>query len=140
VDRSWVDQADRLLPLVKPLDLVVTSAPPQPGRRSLGEDASDELVLVGQRLSPDAATGEFIGLAAFSARGLALARAAYARALAAGAAPFHEAESIRQAAFTDLLQALVVEGHPVTCVSTWKGWLEVDTFEDYQRAWAEIRT
>src|SRR5581483_5555629 len=139
VDRTWMDQRDRLLPLAKPLDLVVTSDPPRPGRRSLGEDWRDELVRIGQRVPPEAATGEFIGLAVFSPRGVQLLREVYARAAAAGVAPFHEAESIRRAAFTDLLQALVAEGHPVGCVSTWKGWLEVDTFEDYQRAWAEIR-
>ncbi|HEV8642688.1 MAG TPA: isocitrate lyase/phosphoenolpyruvate mutase family protein [Methylomirabilota bacterium] len=140
VDRAWVDQRDRLLPLAKPVDLVVTSDPPRPGRRSLGEDWRDELVLIGQRIAPEAATGEFIGLAAFSPRGVELARETHARAVAAGAAPFHEAASIRYAAFTDLLQTLVATDHPVTCVSTWKGWLEIDTFEDYQRAWAEIRS
>lgn len=140
VDRAWVDQRDRLLPLGKPVDLVVTSDPPQPGRRSLGEDWRDELVLIGQRIAPEAATGEFIGLAALSARGVELARQTHARAVAAGAAPFHEAASVGDAAFTDLLQTLVAAGHPVTCVSTWKGWLEIDTFEDYQRAWAEIRS
>jgi phosphoenolpyruvate phosphomutase len=140
VDRAWVDQRDRLLPLAKPADLVVTSDPPRPGRRSLGEDWRDELVLIGQRIAPEAATGEFIGLAAFSPRGVELARETHARAVAAGAAPFHEAASIRYAAFTDLLQTLVATDHPVTCVSTWKGWLEIDTFEDYQRAWAEIRS
>jgi len=139
VDRTWVDQRDRLLPLAKPLDLVVTSAPPRPGPRSLGEAATDELVLIGQRVDPEAATGEFIGLALFSERGIARAREAWAAALARDPAPFHEAESARRAAFTDLLQALVAAGQPVTCVSTWKGWLEIDTFEDYQRAWAEIR-
>jgi phosphoenolpyruvate phosphomutase len=140
VDRAWVDQRDRLLPLAKPVDLVVTSDPPRPGRRSLGEDWRDELVLIGQRIAPEAATGEFIGLAAFSPQGVELARETHARAVAAGAAPFHEAASIRYAAFTDLLQTLVATDHPVTCVSTWKGWLEIDTFEDYQRAWAEIRS
>jgi phosphoenolpyruvate phosphomutase len=140
VDRTWVDQRDRLLPLSKPVDLVVTADPPRPGRRSLGEDWTDALVHIGQRVPPEAATGEFIGLAAFSPRGIELAREAYQQALAAGTAPFHEADGVRQAAVTDLLQALVAAGHPVTCVSTWKGWLEIDTFEDYQRAWAEIRS
>src|SRR5262245_26481168 len=139
VDRAWVDQRDRLLPLSKPVDLVLTSDPPQPGRRSLGEDAQDHLVQIGQRLSPETATGEFIGLALFSPRGVDLARHSYQRALTAPAAPFHEADSVRTGAFTDLLQSLVTAGHPVSCVSTWKGWLEIDTFEDYQRAWAEIR-
>jgi len=139
VDRAWVDQRDRLLPLSKPFDLVVTSDPPQPGHRSLAEDCQDRLVRIGQRVPPDLATGEFIGLAAFSPRGVQLVREVWQRALTSPDAPFHEAEQVRRAAFTDLLQALVTAGHPVTCVSTWKGWLEVDTFEDYQRAWAEIR-
>jgi phosphoenolpyruvate phosphomutase len=139
VDRTWVDQRDGLLPSTKPFDLVVTSDPPRPGRRSLGEDWQDSLVHIGQRVAPDVATGEFVGLAAFSPRGIATVREIHDRALAGGTAPFHEAEHVRRAAFTDLLQALVAEGHPVTCVSTWKGWLDIDTFEDYQRAWAEIR-
>jgi phosphoenolpyruvate phosphomutase len=140
VDRTWVDQRERLLPLSKPMDLVVTADPPRPGRRSLGEEWPDTLVQIGQRVPPEAATGEFIGLAAFSPRGIELARETYLHALHAPAARFHEADSVRQAAVTDLLQALVTAGHPVTCLSTWKGWLEIDTFEDYQRAWAEIRS
>jgi phosphoenolpyruvate phosphomutase len=140
IDRSWVDRRDHLLPLAKPIDLVVTSDPPRPGHRSLGEDCQDALVRIGQRVSPEAATGEFIGLAAFSPRGIEAMRAAWRQALAAGPAPFHEAESLDRAAFTDLLQALVAAVQQVTCVSTWKGWLEIDTFEDYQRAWAEIRS
>ncbi|HET9491941.1 MAG TPA: isocitrate lyase/phosphoenolpyruvate mutase family protein [Methylomirabilota bacterium] len=139
VDRTWVDQRDRLLPLAKPIDLVVTSDPPRPGHRSLGDDAQDSLVRIGQRVPPEAATGEFVGLAAFSPRGVEAMREAYRQALATGGGRVHEAESLGQAAFTDLLQILVEGDHRVTCVSTWKGWLEIDTFEDYQRAWAEIR-
>jgi NDP-sugar pyrophosphorylase family protein len=59
---------------------------------------------------------------------------------AAGARPFHEADDPERAAFTDLLQALVERGEHVACVDVYKGWLEVDTFEDYQRAWAEIKS
>jgi len=140
VDRAWVDQRDRLLPLAKPVDLVVTSDPPQPGLRSMGEDQRDSLVHIGQRVAPDAATGEFMGLALFSPAGIAAARQVWARARAADPAPLHESDSAARAAFTDLLQALVASGQPVTCVSTWKGWLDIDTFEDYQRAWAEIRS
>ena len=140
VDRAWVDQRDGLLPLVKPMDLVVTSDPPLASRRALGEEAVDRLVRIGQRIPPETAVGEFIGLAAFSTRGAELLRETYARALAAGTGPFHESESVRRASFTDALQTLVDAGHPVTCVSTYKGWVEIDTFDDYQRAWAEIRS
>jgi phosphoenolpyruvate phosphomutase len=60
--------------------------------------------------------------------------------MAAGARPFHEADSPERAAFTDLLQELVARGETVACVDVYKGWLEVDTFEDYQRAWAAIKS
>ncbi len=52
---------------------------------------------------------------------------------------FHEADSVRAAAFTDLLQELVDRGERVAAVDVHKGWMEVDTFEDYRRAWAEVK-
>ena len=139
VDRAWVDQRERLLPLSKPLDLVVTAGTPEAGLRALPGGAEDRLVAVGQRIAPERATGEFIGLARFSERGTAALRAAYEGRLAAPGGPFHEADSPERAAFTDLLQELVARGEAVACVDVYKGWLEVDTFEDYQRAWAAIK-
>jgi phosphoenolpyruvate phosphomutase len=52
---------------------------------------------------------------------------------------FHEAASRQQAAFTDMLQELVNHDHHVACVDIYKGWLEIDTFEDYRRAWAKMK-
>jgi len=38
-----------------------------------------------------------------------------------------------------MLQAVIDDGKvPVKAVETFKGWMEVDTFEDYQRAWAAV--
>ena len=139
VDRAWVDQRERLLPLSKPLDLVVTAGVPESGLRALPGAAEDRLVAVGQRIAPERATGEFIGLARFSERGTAALRAAYEAIVYSGAVPFHESDSTERAAFTDLLQELVARGLAVACVDVYKGWLEVDTFEDYQRAWAAIK-
>ena len=139
VDRAWVDQRDRLLPLAKALDLVVTEQAPRGGLRALGDGGDDTLVTVGARGAPDRANGEFIGMALFSERGTQLLREAWEAARAAGGGPFHEADSVERAAFTDLLQELVGRGERVRCVDVYKGWLEVDTFEDYQRAWAEIK-
>jgi phosphoenolpyruvate phosphomutase len=138
VDRAWVDQRDRLLPLSKPLDLVITRRAPQTGLRAMPAGGEDTLVRIGQRLVPEEATGEFIGMALFSERGTQALGDAYVEARAAERRPFHEAESVEGAAFTDLLQELVARGHSVACVDVYKGWLEVDTFEDYQRAWAEV--
>jgi phosphoenolpyruvate phosphomutase len=139
VDRAWVDQRDRLLPLAKPLDLVVTEQAPASGLRALGDGGDDTLVTVGARVAPERANGEFIGMALFSERGTQVLRAAWESARAAGGGRFHEADSVERAAFTDLLQELVARGERVRCVDVYKGWLEVDTFEDYQRAWAEIK-
>jgi phosphoenolpyruvate phosphomutase len=139
VDRAWVDQRDRLLPLTKPLDLVVTEHAPAAGLRALGDGGDDTLVTVGARVAPERANGEFIGMALFSERGTQVLRGAWDAARAAGGGRFHEADSVERAAFTDLLQDLVARGERVRCVDVYKGWLEVDTFEDYQRAWAEIK-
>ena len=38
----------------------------------------------------------------------------------------------------DLIQKIIDRGHPVKAVEVYKGWLEVDTFEDYRRAWAKL--
>ena len=138
-DRAWVDQRERLLPLSKPLDLVITAGTPEAGLRALPGAPDDRLVSVGQRIAPERATGEFIGLALFSERGTAAMRQAYQDKVAAGARPFHEADRPERGAFTDLLQELVERGEAVACVDVYKGWLEVDTFEDYQRAWAAIK-
>jgi phosphoenolpyruvate phosphomutase len=32
----------------------------------------------------------------------------------------------------------VDKGLTVHTIDTYKGWMEVDTFEDYQRAWAQL--
>ena len=52
--------------------------------------------------------------------------------------PFHEAPQFSQASLTDLLQEMIDRGRPVHAVEIYKGWLEVDTFEDYRRAWAKL--
>ena len=37
-----------------------------------------------------------------------------------------------------MLQELINRKHDIACVDIYKGWLEIDTFEDYRRAWAKI--
>jgi phosphoenolpyruvate phosphomutase len=53
---------------------------------------------------------------------------------------FHEAGSLTKATFTDLIQELIDNGHSINCVPTFKGWMEVDSYEEYQKAWAKIRS
>jgi phosphoenolpyruvate phosphomutase len=53
--------------------------------------------------------------------------------------PFHEAPALARASLTDLLQEMIDRGHEVSCIDVYKGWMEIDTFDDYRRAWAELR-
>ena len=140
VDRAWIDQKERLLPLAKPMDLVVTENPPRVRHRFLPSDEEDRLLKIGQRVHPDEATGEFIGMALFSEAGTARLREVYHTLKERVNQPVHEADRLERAAMTDMLQELINHGHTVSCINIYKGWLEIDTFDDYQRAWAEIRT
>lgn len=95
---------------------------------------------IGQHLPHDQAHGEFIGMAMFSETGtqtlLDCYRASQERYKSSG---FHEAASVSKASFTDMIQELIDRGHRVHAVPIFKGWMEVDSFEEYQKAWATIR-
>jgi len=79
-------------------------------------------------------------MAMFSPTGTELLRQAYQRVVSSHrGGPFHEASSLEQASLTDILQELIDHHHQVSAVNIYKGWMEVDTFEDYQPAWAYIK-
>ena len=40
---------------------------------------------------------------------------------------------------THLLQSMIDRGRTVTAIDVHKGWMEIDSFDDYRRAWAELR-
>jgi phosphoenolpyruvate phosphomutase len=134
VDRAWPDERRQGLPLPTDPDLVCTmTGPATPGARYVVGLHDDALVrAIGQRVDPDAAEGEFAGALALSRAGAQALLDAVSRA---GPGPFHEAPDVDRAALTDALQELVARGQPVTAVSIYKGWSEVDTFDDYRRAW-----
>lgn len=84
---------------------------------------------------PEAAVGEFIGLARFSAAGAAALKRVWAEAAAAGLElPFGRAARLRQAYLSDALNALADQGTPLTPVFIDGRWREIDTEEDLSRA------
>jgi phosphoenolpyruvate phosphomutase len=141
VDRAWYDHQQAGLPPVRPYeDLVVTERPPRRGYRYLPDEQATRVLRIGHDLPRDRCDGEFIGLMMLSPEGCAIVRETYRRRCQESPdAPLHEAPRLRQAKLTDLLQAVIDAGHPVRAVDIYKGWTEIDTFEDYQRAWAELR-
>ncbi|MBY0279567.1 isocitrate lyase/phosphoenolpyruvate mutase family protein [Candidatus Binatia bacterium] len=141
VDRAYYDHVragNGALP-ARPHDLVVTEEPPVSGYRFVPSTSGAAVKRIGRTLPQADAHGEFIGLALLSERGAKLVREVHAELARTHRGPFHEADSLSRAALTDLLQELIDRGHTVTCVDVYKGWMEVDTFEDYRRAWSEIR-
>ncbi len=79
-------------------------------------------------------------MAMFTAKGARLLTDCYNQlAEAQKPGPFHEAPSLKAATFPDLVQELIDRGVEVQAVDVYKGWLEIDTFEDYRRAWALIK-
>jgi phosphoenolpyruvate phosphomutase len=142
VDRAWYDQRGYVRPGEAPPkpDLVLLRDPPEPGYRFLPSTADTTVVKIGQQRPLEDAHGEFIGMAMFSPTGTELLRQAYHRvASQPSGGPFHEAPSLEQASLTDMLQELIDHRQEVYAVKIYKGWMEVDTFEDYQRAWGHIK-
>jgi phosphoenolpyruvate phosphomutase len=134
-DRSWPDtRADRE---AAAFDLVVEAPTPRRHHRFLADAQPVRVSTIGQRVDPALATAEFIGMAKLSARGCQILGEVYRDLRDRGESrPVHEAASLRTAKLTDLLHEVVQRGHAVASIGVYQGWLEVDTFDDYRRAWA----
>src|SRR5690242_18887393 len=124
VDLAWQEQVQRGGPPSHLNPDLVTLAEP-PGNSALSRfvvgDGEHRVVKIGQQLPLERAHGEFIGMAMFSENGTHALRDCYRRSQERykGAA-FHEASSVSKAAFTDLIQELIDQGHRVDAVPIFK--------------------
>jgi phosphoenolpyruvate phosphomutase len=140
VDRSWAQETRPELGRGAPDLVVLKDAQDQQGHRFVGAEAPHTVAKVGRGIAPKEAHGEFVGLGMFTPKGARMLTDAYRQlSEAKGGGKFHEADSLRNASFTDLLQELVDRGAAVQAIDVYKGWLEIDTFEDYRRAWTLIK-
>ncbi|MCC7536293.1 MAG: isocitrate lyase/phosphoenolpyruvate mutase family protein [Deltaproteobacteria bacterium] len=139
VDRTFQESREQLTERPR-LDLVELSEVPSSGPRALASDAPLVVARIGHALEPTRAHAEFVGMLVVTERGARLLMDSWARVTERYAGkPFHEASNVERASLTDVLQQLIDEGTAVHAVETFKGWMEIDTFEDYQRAWAAVR-
>jgi len=84
----------------------------------------------------NSAAAEFIGLAKLSSNAVTILKSIFQEIYAKDStAKFHSAPSIRDAAFSDLIQELIKRDEKVTGLEIWRTWIDVDTFEDYRNAW-----
>lgn len=133
-DRSWPET--RVGRESSGADLVIESPTPRRHHRFLEDEQVVRVSEIGMTLDPGRASAEFIGMAKLSARGCQILGEVYRELRDLGdGAPVHESPTLRKAKLTDLLQEVIRRGHTVTSVGVYQGWLEVDTFDDYKRAW-----
>jgi phosphoenolpyruvate phosphomutase len=140
VDRAWKDTggtgqqaAGRGAP-----DLVRLDDPQESGYRFVGAEAPHKVAQIGRNIPAAEAQGEFIGMAMFTQKGARALTDVYGQ-LVEKKGKVHEAASLKEASFTDLVQEVIRTGAEVQAVDVYKGWLEIDTFDDYKRAWALIK-
>ena len=139
VDRAWYDLYRTEGRSPEGADLVITSGSPVRSHRFLPSEEPADILKIGQKLEKKSVTGEFIGLACFSGKGIRQLKEVYTEGLSQPEQTrYEEADSFRKASLCDLLQRMIDRGHPVKAVETYKGWLEIDTFEDYKKAWAKL--
>jgi choline kinase len=95
-----------------------------------------KVTLVGKKTMPPAeATGEFIGLARFSARGVeAMKQRFHQRRAELAGKPYGRAPRFEVAYLTDLLNDLIESGEEMRPAFIDGGWREIDTVEDLERA------
>lgn len=143
VDLAWLDQEQRnAQPTHLNPDLVSLTEPPGKSHlsRFVMPEGEHRVAKIGQQLPREQAHGEFIGMAMFSEKGTQAFRECYrASQEKYKSTGFHESASLAKASVTDMLQELIDRGHRVQAVPIFKGWMEVDSFEEYQKAWAKIR-
>lgn len=141
VDHAWYDNYINGLehPVSHP-ELVKTLNPPRQRDRFLPAETGNRVLKIGRNIPRSEAHAEFIGMAMFSEKGTEMLKAAYQEARRRyGGRPFHEAPVFEQASLGDMIQELIDRDHEVACIDIYKGWMEVDTFEDYREMWAKVK-
>ncbi len=138
VDRAYSardksDAAGRGVP-----DLVALKEPQEAGYRFVGAEVPHTVAKVGHNVPADQAQGEFIGMALFTEKG-SKALGKVHQELSEKKGAVGDAKSMKDASFTDIVQELINRGSEVQALDVHKGWLEIDTFDDYKRAWALIK-
>ena len=103
-------------------------------------DANNNVVEIGKVLTrKNDVHGEFIGMLKLSPKGAEIFKRHFHRAKSLyWDNPFQRAKRFQNAYLTDMVQEMVDLGVPVHCVIIERGWKEIDTEEDYEKALKEF--
>lgn len=104
-------------------------------------DADNNVISIGKMLpDKDAVFGEFIGMMKCTAKGAATFSKYFDRVRQVySGKPFQRVSSFEKAYLTDIFQDMADYGVKINCVIIEKGWVEIDTIEDYNRALKELK-
>jgi choline kinase/ubiquinone/menaquinone biosynthesis C-methylase UbiE len=104
-------------------------------------DAESRIQQIGKMpLDEEKTHGQFIGMIKFSEWGIEIFKRNFDRAQKSYSNnPFGRSESLNKAWLTDLLQEMADLGVPLHSVVIERGWLEIDTPEDYERALTDTK-
>ena len=91
-----------------------------------------EVQKIGKRINILEATHEALSLVKFSKNGAKNFIEVYEDCLKNEKRNFQEAESIKKADFTDILQEMIYRGFKINFIETHKGWLELHNKKDYE--------
>ena len=109
----------------------MTDPGPAGGYRFIPADTASRVCAIGPSVRAEDAHGEFIGMAMFSRTGAQQLRETYRRLQRV-----EGTSALERATFPHIMQAMVNDGVRIDVVDIYKGWMEVDTFDDYRRLWA----
>ncbi len=103
-------------------------------------DADNNVVSIGKLpANKHDVHGEFIGMMKLTPRGAEVFKRHFHRAKSVFAGkPFQRAATFEKAYLTDMIQEMSDLGVSVHCVIIERGWKEIDTVEDYQKALREF--
>lgn len=135
IDRAWNENKG----VSRNPDLVITVGKPVKSPRFYPLEKDNRILAIGKKIDPQKANGEFIGLALFSQKGVKILKKAYRLAKRRYKnKTFHESENFAKGHFNDIIQEIIELNYPVYALNIYKGWLDVDSFEDYRKVWAKL--
>ena len=104
-------------------------------------NSNNEVVKIGKiATEKEEVHGEFIGMMKLSHRGAEIFKQNFHRVKKLyWNKPFQRAKTFQKAYLTDMIQELVDIGVKVHCVIIERGWKEIDTVEDYEKALKEFK-
>lgn len=114
----------------KVLDFIISKHKRSFSRRRISIVYENILAKIGNKINPETATHEFIGLAKFSKTGAEQFVQTYQDCVQNYKGKFQEADDIARFTFTDLIQEMIDRGFVINFLEIHQGWLEIHREED----------